>query len=88
MQKAFTSFRNKASINDIYLEMEDMEGMSMKKWRDKTGHGGGHIAKRTQNHCKRSCQLDWKCKMFSGVALSGFIIGVLSYDHYDNVTCA
>lgn len=35
---------------------------------------------------KRSCQQEWKCKMFSGVASSGFIIGVLSYEHFDNVT--
>lgn len=35
---------------------------------------------------KRSCQIDWKCKMFSGVVLSGVIIGALSYEHFDNVT--
>lgn len=35
---------------------------------------------------KRSRQIDWKCKMFSRVVLSGVIIGALSYDHFDNVT--
>lgn len=40
----------------------------------------------TQDHSKRSCQRECKCKMFSGVVSSGFIIGVLSYEHFDNVT--
>lgn len=58
-----------------------------KKKKEGEGIAGGDIyIGGTQNHSKRSCQLDWKCKMFSGVVLSGFIIGVLSYEHFDNVT--
>ena len=49
-------------------------------------HRRGHLSEERRIIVKRSCQPEWKCKMFSGVVSSGFIIGVLSYEHFDNVT--
>lgn len=56
-----------------------------KKKKKRASQEGTHI-RGTAIHRKRSCQIDWKCRMFSGVVLSGFIIGALSYEHFDNVT--
>lgn len=56
------------------------------EWRQRRG-GQAH-PEATWSPGKRSCHLDWKCEMFSGVTLSRVIIGVLSYEHSDNVTCA
>lgn len=52
-------------------------------WEKEKG-GCQAYAEARWNHGKRSRHLDWKCKMFSGVTLSGFIIGVLSYEQSDN----
>lgn len=63
------------------------DGWGKKERRQREGGGCHAYAEATWNHGKRSRHLDWKCKMFSGVTLPGFIIGVLSYEQSDNVKC-
>lgn len=83
-QRAINNSNNRTST------CQDFAGDGWGKKREETAGGWGEgqaYAEATWNHGKRSRHLDWKCKMFSGVTLSGFIIGVLSYEQSDNVTC-
>lgn len=87
-QRAINNSNNRTST------CQDLAGDGWGKKRGDSGgggvggrRGGQAYAEAMWNHGKRSRHLDWKCKMFSGVTLSGFIIGVLSYERSDNVTC-
>lgn len=62
-------------------------GRGGKGERRQCGGGCRAYSEATWSPGKRSCHLDRKCEMFFGVTLSGVIIGVLSYEHSDNVTC-
>lgn len=78
------------AINNGDIRTSTRRDLARVGWekREKTGGWGGKAYPEAMwNHGKRSHHLDWKCKMFSGVTLSGFIIGVLSYEQSDNVTC-